>query len=166
MCTCTITHAHGHMHTRHTWTQTHAKHMDTCRHTHTPMGTHTHAQGYQPLHTLVTQQILGPCTCFLPRHRLFCQLGVQPWASLIRPPAQPRAKGSESHTWPFSGHDGSSRPRHSHVSRKSWGPAWRQGGSPAHSQPWRRRERGRPAVGRRPGPSGVSTPNIAPFGSS
>lgn len=134
---CILTNVHMHNHTC-TWTHAHKTHMDTdtCkRHGHMQTHPHTHGHthtctGMPPLHTLVTQQLLGPRACFLPRHRLFCQLGVQPWASLIRPPAQPRAKGSESHTWPFSGRDGSSRPRHSPVSRKSRGLAWRQGGCP------------------------------------
>lgn len=91
------TQTHVHMHTRAhpntcTW-----KHR--CKLTNVPMhkrahgSMHTHGHGHMQAHprahTLtgtpalahpVTQQILGLRTCLLPRHCLFCQRGVQPWA--------------------------------------------------------------------------------------
>lgn len=60
-------HAHGHMHTH-----GHG-HMQAHPWAHTRTGTPALAHP-------VTQQILGLRTCLLPRHCLFCQLGVQPWA--------------------------------------------------------------------------------------
>lgn len=82
--TCTPKHVH-----RETQMQAHNVHMHKHAHGHMHTHGHGHMQAHPWAHTLtgtpalahpVTQQILGLRTCLLPRHCLFCQLGVQPRA--------------------------------------------------------------------------------------
>lgn len=138
MCTCT---------NMHTDTRTRMD-MDTCRHTRG----HTHSLGRQPLHTLSLSKSWGFAPAYCPGTACSVSLGCSHGPSLHSDQATSLAQGKPG---PRPGPDGSSRPQNPPVSRTSWSPAWRQGVAPAHSQPWRRRERGRPAVARGPGPSGA-----------